>query len=55
MSDKGKRSPETPHKKGADRHDPATKHDKKPGKHATSKDIHEDRSIRQHKLGKHKN
>lgn len=54
MSDKAKRSPKTPHKKGADRHDPAIKHDKVAGKRATSKDIHEDRGIRKKKLAKPK-
>jgi hypothetical protein len=54
MSDKSKRAAEQAHKKGADRHDRAKKHDKVSGKHKTSKDIHEDRSIRQHKLGKSK-
>ena len=54
MSDKGKRSTKAPHKKGVDRHDPAVKHDKEPGKHHQSRDIREDRGIRKQKLGKPK-
>ncbi|MFM1896665.1 MAG: hypothetical protein RLZZ385_1739 [Pseudomonadota bacterium] len=51
---KGKRSTDTPHKKGPDRHDPAVKHDKVTSKHAHTKDkdIHEDRGIRKQKLSK---
>lgn len=51
MSKKSKRSTDKPHKLGADRHDPAIKHEKADGK-KRHKDIHEDRSQRQHKLGK---
>jgi len=54
MSDKAKRSPNPPHKKGANRHDSAVKHDKAKGKHSTSKDIHEDRGVRKKKLSKPK-
>lgn len=48
-----KRSAKPPHKLGADRHDPAVKHDKAKDAHAhrKDKDVHEDRSIRQQKLG----
>ena len=55
MSDKAKQTGDSSHKLGADRHDPAKNPGKQPGKHKTSKDIREDRGIRQHKLGKHKN
>ena len=59
MSDNGKKPDESSHKLGADRHDPAKKStresEKEHGKHKTSKDIREDRGIRKHKLGKHKN
>lgn len=59
MSDNGKKPDETAHKLGADRHDPAkkpaAKSETEHGRHKTSKDIREDRGIRQHKLGKRKN
>ncbi|MBT8145948.1 MAG: hypothetical protein KJN90_03795 [Gammaproteobacteria bacterium] len=59
MSDTGKKPDASAHKLGADRHDPAKKPTKKSedkrGRHKTSKDIREDRGIRQHKLGEHKN
>ena len=64
MSDKTRQSeqPESddkaedqPHKLGANRHDPAAKPQKEQGEHKTSKDIREDRGIRKHRLGKHKN
>lgn len=54
MSDKVKRSSEQPHKKGANPHDPAIKHEKLGGKRSRSKDIHEDRGIRKQKLAKPK-
>ena len=44
-----------PHKLGANRHDPAKNPQKEHGEHKTSKDIREDRGIRKHRLGKHKN
>ena len=55
MNDKQGTSDKQVHKRGADRHDEAKKPGKEHGSHKTSKDIHEDRGIRQHKLGKHKN
>ena len=55
MSDKTKKTDESSHKLGANRHDKAKNPEKAHGKHKTSKDIREDRGIRQHKLGKHKN
>jgi len=55
MSDKVSKTEEQSHKLGADRHDEAKKLQKEHGKGKTSKDIREDRGIRQHKLGKHKN
>jgi hypothetical protein len=54
MNEKTKRSPKQPHKKGANRHDPAIKHDKLGGKRSRSKDIREDRGIRKKKLAKPK-
>ena len=54
MTDKGSRSPEVPHKKGPDRHDPAIKHDKEPGGRRHSRDVHEDRGVRKSKLGRPK-
>jgi len=55
MSDDAKKSAGKSHKLGADRHDPAQKPAKEPGQHKTTKDVREDRGIRKHKLGKHKN
>ncbi|MCB1672804.1 MAG: hypothetical protein R3F41_04810 [Gammaproteobacteria bacterium] len=55
MSDSKDRSDQQSHKLGADRHDPASKPSREHGSHKTSKDVREDRSIRQSKLGKHKN
>lgn len=55
MSDKSKKSPESSTKPGTDRHDPADHPQKEHGGHKTSRDVREDRGIRQHKLGKHKN
>ena len=46
----GGRQEKQPHKKGADRHDQAIKHEKTKGKGHTSKDIREDRGIRKAKL-----
>ena len=55
MSNDVKQTDRESHKLGADRHDPAKNPEKEPGRHKTSKDIREDRGIRKHKLGKHKN
>lgn len=55
MSDKVKTETEQPRKLGANRHDAAKKPQKDHGNLKTSKDIREDRGIRQHKLGKKKN
>ena len=55
MSDKVKKTDQPANKPGANRHDPAKNPQKDHGRHKTSKDIREDRGIRQHKLGKHKN
>lgn len=54
MSHGSKRSTATSRKKGANRNEPAIKHDKVPGKHIhdTDHDIHEDRGIRKQKLGR---
>jgi hypothetical protein len=51
----GNQPQKEPHKLGADRHDPAKNPEKEQGNHKTSKDIREDRGIRKHKLGKHRN
>lgn len=51
MTDKSKTDTAQPHKKGANRHDPAVKRGKVKEGHKISKDIHEDRSIRKKKLG----
>ena len=55
MNDEQRKTDKQAHKLGADRHDAAKKPDQKHGKHKTSKDIHEDRGIRQHKLSERKN
>jgi hypothetical protein len=55
MSDDAKKSAGKGHKLGADRHDPAQKPAREAGQHKTTKDVREDRGIRKHKLGKHKN
>ncbi|MDA1369373.1 MAG: hypothetical protein O2971_01230 [Proteobacteria bacterium] len=49
-----KRSSEQPHKKRANQHDPAIKHEKQDSKRSRSKDIHEDRETRKQKLAKPK-
>lgn len=55
MSHGPKRSSKTSRRKGADRNEPAIKHDKEPGSHIhdTDNDVREDRGIRKQKLGKH--
>ena len=55
MGDDKAKSDKQAHKLGADRHDPSKNPDKEHGTHKTSKDVREDRGIRQHKLGERKN
>ncbi len=54
MKDSTGRTEKQAHKRGADRHDKAIKPEKEHAGHKTSKDIREDRGIRQSKLGRHK-
>ena len=57
MSDQSKKDTDSSARKTNDSNsaDPAVKREKPKSGRGTSRDIREDRGIRQHKLGKHKN